>query len=945
MLKKPPTCTGCVLQYTGKGYAPVDGPAGSDILIVGEALGEDEVYAGRPFVGKAGSVLDRVLRRVGLDRQELRVDNIVRCQPPGNWLDNSPWEQSAISHCQRHIASTLDDVPKVAITLGSTATRRLLGLPKHGHKQKDWHGFAVPDPTGRFLVVPSLHPSFIARGNQKLIGGVLFDFLTAKEAARGAYEPEPANLEVDPDPEWFRRWVDRYLEALARGEDLYLAVDIETPDKTGRDEDDIKDDSWEILRINFSYNPNEGVTVPWLGPYLVDIRRLLFAGGTKVWWNYNYDIPRLTYNQAKPAGLNLDFMWAWHLVQSDLPRGLGYVAPFYSRFGPWKHLSSSNPGRYAAIDAVQTLRVAFGVTRDLRKNGQWDTFLRHVTQLDERVLNPAHRIGIEVDTARLAEFKADLLAKEEKLQDEVRRRVPHDCLPLHPKAGWKKRPTEESFCISFSRGEKSEFKTYTSAEVEEELRLIETKKCLGCGAVGIAKTHTACKKEGKVPDVQVVSEYIPHYFVREPFNPNSTEQIRAYADSKGHVLPKGKKSKSGKPTTDNKALTRLAKKDPFYKTILDYRAVEKVKGTYVEGTERRLKNDGRLHPQFLHKPSTLRLSCVNPNLTNVVADRGGAESIAAGYRSCIVPRAGCVLIEADFSGIEAVETGWFANDPNYIRLAKLGVHANLASHLIGKPADLGWSDEELGEYFREIKKNKKYEEPYNRAKRVVHGTNYGLTPRGMVANYPELFTIKSAEATQALYFELCPGLKQWQDSVRRIAAKQHYLGGRDHPFNYKHWFWAVVSWDHKNQEWVFGEDSKRVVAFYPQSTSAGVLKEAVLRLFDPENHPDLYVGDVFFGDSPVRALIHDSVLLEVPKDKAEETIARVVKSMTMPIAQQPNPPEWHAQHGTHLSIDVAVKVGSNWADMHNYDIQELGVAWDTAVPEKEEDEDDGESNG
>jgi DNA polymerase I-like protein with 3'-5' exonuclease and polymerase domains len=767
---------------------------------------------------------------------------------------------------------------------------------------------------------------------------MLFDFLVAKEAVAGTWEPEPASIVVDPDPFWFKEWVDRYLAALERGENLYLAVDIETPRKIGRDEGDLEaDDSYEILRINFSYNPNEGVTVPWTARYLQDILRLLRSTGTKAWWNYNYDIPRLAYNNANPLGLNLDFMWGWHLVQSDLPRGLGYVAPFYSRFGPWKHLSASDPGRYAAIDAVQTLRIAFGVTRDLKKNGQWEIFLRHVTELDKRVLDPAHRIGIEVDTTRLAAFKLDLQEKEERLAQEVGKFIPHDSLPLHPKDGWKRKPEEESFAISYSRGEKSDLKTYTQADIEEQQLLELTKVCLGCGAVGIAKTHTACKKEGKVPEVVEQMAHITRYYVREPFNPNSADQIRAYALKKGDALPKGKKSKSGKATTDKKVLSRLAKKDKFYKLVLDYREVQKVKGTYAEGTERRLKSDRRLHPRFLHKPSTLRLSCVNPNLTNVVADRGGSEGIASGYRACIVARQDSVLIEADFSGIEAVETGWFAGDPNYIRLAKLGVHANLASHLIGKPADLGWSDDDLAAYFKTIKEEKRYTEPYNRAKRVVHGTNYGLTPRGMVNNYPELFTISSATATQALYFDLCPRLKDWQDSVRRIAARQNYLGGKDHPFHYKHWFWAVVSWDHRRKEWVHGEDSKRVVAFYPQSTSAGVLKEAVLRLYDRENYPHLYIGDMFDGDSPIRALIHDSILLEVPKEREAEAIEKVVASMSMPIMQQPNPPEWHAQHGTHLQIGVAVKAGYNWRDMYTVDPGK-GVAYDTPREEEEDDE-------
>jgi hypothetical protein len=95
---------------------------------------------------------------------------------------------------------------------------------------------------------------------------------------------------------------------------------------------------------------------------------------------------------------------------------------------------------------------------------------------------------------------------------------------------------------------------------------------------------------------------------------------------------------------DRKTLeANLAKtKHPFYRALLDYRAIKKVLSTYVEGTERRLDADDRLHPHFTFKPSTQRLSCTAPNIQNVVADRekvDGKPGLASGYRTCVVARA------------------------------------------------------------------------------------------------------------------------------------------------------------------------------------------------------------------------------------------------------------------------------------------------------------------
>jgi hypothetical protein len=200
----------------------------------------------------------------------------------------------------------------------------------------------------------------------------------------------------------------------------------------------------------------------------------------------------------------------------------------------------------------------------------------------------------------------------------------------------------------------------------------------------------------------------------------------------------------------------------------------------------------------------------------------------------------------------------------------------------------------------------------------------------MVNNYPEIFTRATAAKTQGLYFEVCPKLAPWQKSVRDRAFKQHYLGGSDHPYHYKHWFWSVYTFTRGG--WKLGEDSKRVVAYYPQSTAAGNIKEAALRLLDPTCKN--YIGDLYFGQTPLRAMVHDSILVEVPEQLAERCIERMVAEMVAPIPEQPCPAEWGL--GPQLSIGVSVKAGKDWLDMKEIDLAEVGVASDTAVREAEE---------
>lgn len=305
---------------------------------------------------------------------------------------------------------------------------------------------------------------------------------------------------------------------------------------------------------------------------------------------------------------------------------------------------------------------------------------------------------------------------------------------------------------------------------------------------------------------------------------------------------------------------------------------------------------------------------------------------------------GTRLVEVDFSGLEAVLVGWFARDPIYIRIAKLGMHAYVASHMIHRPADLTWPDLEISAYFAEVKGS--HPEQYNRCKRTVHGTGYGMTPQGMVLMFPKDFpTLKDAQHTQKIYFSCAPGVPKWQAAIRQRAHDQGFLGGppkfgytvltdeNAHPYGYRHDFYGVIAYrpvppgraatltrqhvpmaqmNGRDYQVVYGEDSKSAMAFYPQSTGSGILKEAMIPLFADHDHPS-YIGEAYFGRTPLRAPIHDSLLLEAPPRKLDRILEAVYAEMLRPVEEMPLPPEWNM--GTHLVIGVEGKIGINWEDM------------------------------
>lgn len=408
---------------------------------------------------------------------------------------------------------------------------------------------------------------------------------------------------------------------------------------------------------------------------------------------------------------------------------------------------------------------------------------------------------------------------------------------------------------------------------------------------------------------------VERWFVDEPFNPASPIQIRKLMAAMGQTSRPSKHSKTGLPSTDRQTLERLASRYQVFADIQKWREVQKIDSTYATGLEAHTDDNGRIHASFTHRPYTMRLSCVNPNLQNIPGD-DDKTSFAHRFRKCIVAAPGCKLISADYAGIEAVQAGWFSSDKDYYRLAKAGIHSYLVSHWLKKPVDLSMSDIDLGEALGEIKARYHDKDIYKKLKKVVHRVNYGSSAYAMYMDDTKTFaSIDEAEGLMQFYFSLCPKLEQWHKQVRTLAHAQGFLGGNDHPYKFKSWFWDVMHWDSRLGKLVRGADWNKVIAYYPQSTAAGNLYDAVLDMTNPGL--DTYVGDLYYGRTPIRALIHDEILAEVPNDKVAEYIAKAYTVMSAPIQCQPLPKAWGM--GPYMVHSVEIKMGQNWAEMEKVD--------------------------
>ncbi len=151
---------GCALKQTATHTVFADGVAAGGILLIGEAPGRDEDRIGKPFVGRAGQLLDKMLAAVGLDRKtNAYITNVINWRPPDN-RDPSPEEAAqCLPFLRRHIE--LAD-PGVIILLGAVAARHVVGVSDGIMKLRGrWMEYRVGD---RMVpLMPTLHPAYLLR--------------------------------------------------------------------------------------------------------------------------------------------------------------------------------------------------------------------------------------------------------------------------------------------------------------------------------------------------------------------------------------------------------------------------------------------------------------------------------------------------------------------------------------------------------------------------------------------------------------------------------------------------------------------------------------------------------------------------------------------------------------------------------------------------------------
>jgi uracil-DNA glycosylase len=148
-------CQRCKLYPGAKNLVFGEGSASARLMFIGEAPGAEEDLQGRPFVGRAGQLLNNMLDKLGLSREEVYITNVVKSRPPEN-RDPEPDEiEACLPYLKMQIAAIR---PKVIVTLGKIATQAMLGIKEPITKMRgQWRRY------DHIRVMPTFHPSFLLR--------------------------------------------------------------------------------------------------------------------------------------------------------------------------------------------------------------------------------------------------------------------------------------------------------------------------------------------------------------------------------------------------------------------------------------------------------------------------------------------------------------------------------------------------------------------------------------------------------------------------------------------------------------------------------------------------------------------------------------------------------------------------------------------------------------
>ncbi len=358
-----------------------------------------------------------------------------------------------------------------------------------------------------------------------------------------------------------------------------------------------------------------------------------------------------------------------------------------------------------------------------------------------------------------------------------------------------------------------------------------------------------------------------HAEAGQPFNLNSPKQIGEIFFER-LKLPVVKKTPSGAPSTDEEVLERLALDYPLPKTLLEYRALSKLKSTYTDKLPRMVNpRTGRVHTNYGQATAvTGRLASNDPNLQNIPVRTAEGRRI----REAFVAPPGSAIVSADYSQVELRIMAHLSGDPGLLEAFARGedIHRATAAEIFGRSP-------------REVSaEERRY------AKTINFGLIYGMSAFGLAQQLG--LERATAQAYIDSYFARYPGVQRYMEATRQAAREQGYV---ETVFGRRLWLPEIRS---ANQARRAGAERAAINAPM-QGTAADLIKLAMIavqRWIDAERLGAKLVMQV-----------HDELVLEVPEGELGRVRAALPGLMSGVAALR-------------VPLVVEVGAGRNWDEAH-----------------------------
>lgn len=484
----------------------------------------------------------------------------------------------------------------------------------------------------------------------------------------------------------------------------------------------------------------------------------------KVAWNYKFDDQIFQKYNIYYRGVCLDGMLAKYLLNEEKPNDLkSMVRRYLPEYGdyekqdkfdkiPWDKKEMEPLCHYGCQDTDYTLRLMLFFEKKLIDLGLYNTY-RNLIMTASRVLTSVEKNGLYVDRAFNQELLDSYLPKIEAAKEAI-----------------YNLPKVKKFTKLYNQ---SKIEKYI-AKLEEEIENLDPR-------VDKRKIQS---REQKIANIRagVFTTKKELELIRPVSLGSSVDLPQLMYSEEGFNFEVIKKNDSGKPSTDEEALTnlRLTVKKPdspkavFLDSLLELRGLEKMYKTYIEGWHEKTQDDDRLHGRFLiHGTTSGRLSSAEPNAQQIPK-----TSVDPNIKKQLVAPKGTLYIASDFSQAELRIMAHLSGDETYLNAFNSGQDPHLAIaatkyHVPYKEALKIYEDENHPDH-------KIWKVRRKQAKQIAFGLIYGIGAKLLAVKLSDpksgiIVTPEEAQKEMDIFFGQHPKLKTFLKKQEKFLRKNGYL--------------------------------------------------------------------------------------------------------------------------------------------------------------------------